>query len=823
MQVSQKSDAITHAVIGSAETVEMGMSDDSAHLMHLFSTALYTHPRLATVREIMCNGWDGNIVAGNTHIPLEVTITDTQLMIKDSGPGIPHDQIGKIYGTYGNSTKRDDQTVTGGFGLGSKAPFAYTDNFEVISCFAGVKTIYRVSKSSMEKGGKPAINKIVAVPTEETGVTVTITLRENHRTEFTELVKEVATLGDILVSINGNEPIKTLPLLESPTGYIINSFKGTNLARINVRYGNVVYPVPRKEEYAAEWDHVNSGMCRLWESANIIFYCEPDSVSIQPSREALILTETTMQTVKDALSKFSPKELARATYTVEQFNKERINTTIRNMPTDKVLPGIGNEVVLDEFAGNLQGTMHWSGVYAFTVRQAAINHTVRSVRWRANEEETQIKRIKHLIANGNLPSNDIKMAKALIKAYYKDKKASRISYVRGCGHMAAVIQRYRVQELKQIVNSGEHISADRLFLPILKNQTYGVFTAAGTGRLHIRNPADAYHYLEKRIVISTSKSAVKDWLNYEAPTRTGAYDPWFMYIIQVNPKNHADVIKSFEDAGWKVDQVGLEPRERATRLVAEVDPNAPPKVVAPKRTGYLTLKSSYFAGEFTLVRARKASKPEDTIKKPVAWTYLKTENEGATDIPEFTGRETRAILNMWGDQVAVIASSSQANALIKKGVPDLKSFVYEYADKKLAESTDFPRYLAFIRPIVESDKDKGANRVLTKMLAHPSLMADLGLRFSLSVETKMLVTFFDSQAGNTTRYENQMVPVMPLCEALASKVKRHPLSRSLPVKMQDSPWAEFINMSTLAIHLDCHLPDSPHTKVPYEIVRKLLS
>ena len=109
------------------------------------------------------------------------------------------------------------------------------------------------------------------------------------------------------------------------------------------------------------------------------------------------------------------------------------------------------------------------------------------------------------------------------------------------------------------------------------------------------------------------------------------------------------------------------------------------------------------------------------------------------------------------------------------------------------------------------------------MLAHPSLMADLGLRFSLSVETKMLVTFFDSQDGNTTRYENQMVPVMPLCEALASKVKRHPLSRTLPTKMQDSPWAEFINMSTLAIHLDCHMPDSPHTKVPYEIVRKLLS
>lgn len=821
MQVSQKSDAITHAVIGSAETVEMGMSDDSAHLMHLFSTALYTHPRLATVREIMCNGWDGNIVAGNTHIPLNVTITDTQLIIKDAGPGIPHDKIGPIYGTYGNSTKRDDGQQTGGFGLGSKAPFAYTDNFEVISCFDGVKTIYRISKSSMEKGGKPAINKIVSVPTEETGVTVTISLREGHRDEFTKLVKEVATLGDILVSINGNEPIKTLPLVDSPTGYIINSFNGTNLSRINVRYGNVVYPVPQKEEYATEWDQVNKAMCNLWSNANIIFYCEPDSVSIQPSREALILTEATMLTVKNALSKFNPAELVRASHTVGQYQQERLNNAIRRLPARDILRGIGKPVPVDLDSGRYAGSYHWSGVYAFTIRQAAINYTVKSTHYRQNEEKSRIKRIKHLIKNGCMTSADTKMAKALIKAYCQDLSNGSYHY-RSWETMATVVNRYRVQELKQIVNSGEHISGDRLFIPTRKYYGYGPFTAASVSRLFIHEPSAAYRYLEKRIVVATSKTAAKEWLNNEAVTRGTGFEPWFMYIIQVNPKYHSAVIESFENAGWQVEQVGLEPKERAVRVVAAVDPNAPPKVVAPKRTGYLTLKSSYSVGKYTLARARLVSKPEDTIKQPIAWTYLKTENEGATDIPEFTGRESRAICNMWGDQVAVIASIVQANALIKKGVPDLKSFVYEYADKKLAESPDFPRYLAFIRPIVENDEDRGANKVLTRMLTHPSLMADLGLRFTLSVETTTLVTFFESQGGHTTRVGNECVPVMPLCDALASKVKRHPLSRTLPSKIQDSPWAAYINLNTLATHLGHHMPDSPPTKIPYEIVRKLL-
>ena len=131
----------------------MGVSNDAA-LMHIFSATLYTYPKLATVREIICNAWDAHIAAGITDRPIEVNVADGRVTVRDFGYGIAHAKIGEIYGTYGNSTKRDDSTVTGGFGLGSKAPFAYTDNFEVISHHVGTKTIYRVSKSSMEKDGK---------------------------------------------------------------------------------------------------------------------------------------------------------------------------------------------------------------------------------------------------------------------------------------------------------------------------------------------------------------------------------------------------------------------------------------------------------------------------------------------------------------------------------------------------------------------------------------------------------------------------------------------------------------------------------------------
>ena len=226
MQVAMLSDAITHAVIGKQASIEMGVSD-SAALMHIFSTTLYTYPRLATVREIICNGWDGHIITDRTDVPLQITLGAGMLSIRDFGPGIPHDKIGQIYGVFGNSTKRDDSSQTGGFGLGSKAPFSYVDNFEVISHHAGVKTVYRISKSSMEAGGKPSIDTIVSLPTTETGLQVKVNIRDEHMGEFADLIREVLILGEIKASVNDAPPVEGLPLENSPTGYLINSFQGT--------------------------------------------------------------------------------------------------------------------------------------------------------------------------------------------------------------------------------------------------------------------------------------------------------------------------------------------------------------------------------------------------------------------------------------------------------------------------------------------------------------------------------------------------------------------------------------------------------------------
>lgn len=332
MQVSQQDTHITHAVLGNQESVSMGVSNDAA-LMHIFSATLYTYPKLATVREIICNAWDAHIAAGITDRPIEVNVADGRVTVRDFGFGIAHAKIGEIYGTYGNSTKRDDSTVTGGFGLGSKAPFAYTDNFEVISHHVGQKTIYRVSKSSMEKGGKPTINKIVDMPTQETGMQVSFSLiKLSDAEDFLSLIREVIQFGEIPVKLNGTLVTLELPMSQSKTGYLINDMRCTIKGRVKLRYGNVVYPIPEHDVYADLYRKVLLDMESLWHNTNIIFMADPDTITIAPSRETLILTDSTVEAITQLLKKYKPYNKNLANNSVVQIAREGVNQEIKKAP-----------------------------------------------------------------------------------------------------------------------------------------------------------------------------------------------------------------------------------------------------------------------------------------------------------------------------------------------------------------------------------------------------------------------------------------------------------------------------------------------------------
>jgi hypothetical protein len=315
MEVNHTADHVTHAVVGGSAPIHMGISD-SAEFFQILSSTLYSDQKLAVARETLCNAWDAHVEAGCTDTPIRITIASDKITIRDYGKGIHRDQIGPIYGVYGNSTKKNDGLQTGGFGLGCKAPFAYTDHFQVSSAHEGTKTIYSMSKSSAQVGGKPAIIPITSFPTTETGLEVSINMRGGDHIAFRALMETVIANGEMKALINEVE-CKTIPFSTAKHGFAILNKNPLPDGKFNtslsicVRYGNVIYPL-------ADQKGVIGFMkaCEIMERlpkkntyggtpvACLILLAPPHSISVTPSRESLSMQEHTINTVNGLINNF---------------------------------------------------------------------------------------------------------------------------------------------------------------------------------------------------------------------------------------------------------------------------------------------------------------------------------------------------------------------------------------------------------------------------------------------------------------------------------------------------------------------------------------
>ena len=117
----------------------------SAKAFSILSSGLYANKIRAIVRELSCNAVDSHVASGRTDTPFDVHLPndlEPWFSIRDYGTGLSHEQVSSIYTTYFESTKTESNDYIGALGLGSKSPFAYTDNFTVTAIKDGKKGIY---------------------------------------------------------------------------------------------------------------------------------------------------------------------------------------------------------------------------------------------------------------------------------------------------------------------------------------------------------------------------------------------------------------------------------------------------------------------------------------------------------------------------------------------------------------------------------------------------------------------------------------------------------------------------------------------------------
>lgn len=274
-------------VVGSTQKINSFTLSNSKEFFDILSKNLYSDPLRAVIRETICNAWDSHIKAGKTNIPIKATYDGENIVVQDFGTGIPHEDIPLIYGVFGGSTKVLDDTQTGGFGLGCKAPFAITESFTIQNIYNGIKGIYTCIRSDPDNNGLPSIRTIVKVSTDEpNGITVTIPYSEGYsENRINNLIEDVIKFGGILA--NDNEDIE-LPIEEEFTIYE----KGVNDPYLMVRYGNVTYPIDVKKVLPnRDTNKFDLG------DITVIFEAKPNTLSIAPSREGLVYDEKTVDTL----------------------------------------------------------------------------------------------------------------------------------------------------------------------------------------------------------------------------------------------------------------------------------------------------------------------------------------------------------------------------------------------------------------------------------------------------------------------------------------------------------------------------------------------
>lgn len=110
------------------EVKESGIGDMG--IIFQILSGLYNDPQRIIVQEYVANARDAHREVGKSEVPIEITLPtnlQSELSIRDFGPGISPDRMNNVFINYGASTKRGDNLQTGGFGIGAKSVFCYTD------------------------------------------------------------------------------------------------------------------------------------------------------------------------------------------------------------------------------------------------------------------------------------------------------------------------------------------------------------------------------------------------------------------------------------------------------------------------------------------------------------------------------------------------------------------------------------------------------------------------------------------------------------------------------------------------------------------------
>jgi hypothetical protein len=266
----------------------------------------YSNTILATIRETYANAVDANKENNLSPERIEVkspTSFDQTFSVRDYGSGLSRDQIFNLYSKFGKSTKRNSNSLIGGYGIGRFAPLSYKDSFTVTSYYNGNKSIYSLYISE-ENDTK--IDEVFSEPTSEAnGICISVGVSKNDLTKFNQEIASFFSNFEVLPTfLNIQNHITKPEIVASGVDWQIrksdSSYNSYSIGEQGIVMGGIYYPINaelldiKTEEYYAWTKYLNK----------LVFIADIGSVSLHHSRESLEYNKTTKSYLKSRYQAF---------------------------------------------------------------------------------------------------------------------------------------------------------------------------------------------------------------------------------------------------------------------------------------------------------------------------------------------------------------------------------------------------------------------------------------------------------------------------------------------------------------------------------------
>lgn len=394
---------------------------------------LYSDKFQSIVRELCSNAFDSHKKLGNpapfyVHLP---TALRPEFYIRDYGAGMSHGKVMGTYSTLFDSDKDDDNDLVGMFGLGSKSPFAYTDQF-CVTCYDGVSA--RHYAAGIGEGGVPQIMLLATEPCDEPlGVRVSISVNDKDFGEFKKAAERVVLGFTPEFECNIKLGQKLGAVLFKGDGWAC--YGGSDLpSQWNVRQGCVIYPVqatggislPNDGSYNGERKYLIEapiGTIEVTTSREAVAYAPPVVSYIQDRLAALVketgpLIAKKVKPIKNVAEFFDKIDAIKPRFVADTFTHALTGLTGRNVTLPK--SGCIFELGYDE------KTFRWN----YGLRDTCTAQKNDPTRTAANSTVYEIADISRLLdlsrpETGEFSPKEYRRISRLLRAYIENKSDLR--------------------------------------------------------------------------------------------------------------------------------------------------------------------------------------------------------------------------------------------------------------------------------------------------------------------------------------------------------------------------------------------------------------